>query len=196
MPTLPGASLSTPESRARLLEALLGHAKEHGVTVANGTRADEYGGGLYSREDRTVHISDHLRDSDQGLSTLAHELGHAEFDQTVLGRGMQSPLARGAAKAAPVIGVLIALAAGGSFQRRLAFSAGATALLQAPLLGSEITADVKGHRMLKEMGATPQQLALHRSEARRGVSTYTTPGLQGLGASLLTSGLAAGLSRS
>lgn len=190
---LPVEALLTPEARARLLEALLSRAKEHGITVERHQRADPHGGGLYSRPESKVVVSPKDEATDRGLSVLAHELGHAEFDKSMLGHAVQDPLVRGAAFVAPSIGALIAAAAEGSFARRLALSMGTVAALQVPLLTGEVVADIKGHQMLKEHGATPELLSLHRGESWRGVGSYLRPGVHGLGTSLLFSSMAHGI---
>ncbi len=184
---LPVEALLTPEARVRLLHALLAHAEEHGITVERHQSADRHGGGFYSREGAKVVVSPRDTDTDRGLSVLSHELGHAKFDKSMLGHFVQDPWVRGAAHMAPMIGAVIAAVAEGSFRRRLALSAGTVAALQIPLLSGEAVADIKGYNMLKEHGASPELLALHRKEMRHGLASYLRPGAHGLGASALFS---------
>lgn len=190
---LPVEALLTPEARGRLLAALLAHAKQQGVAVERHAKADQHGGGFYSRRDAKVTVSAKDEHTDRGLSVLAHELGHADFDKSMLGYIAQDPVVRSAAFAAPAIGMLIAAAAEGSLLRRLALSAGTVTALQVPLLTGEAMADIKGHHLLKEHGASPELLALHRGEALHGVSSYLRPGVHGVGASLLFSAMAHGI---
>lgn len=184
---LPVEALLTPEARARLLAALLETAKSHGVSVERDLSAKRHGGGFYSRQNKKITVSPDEEHTDRGLSVLAHEIGHAEFDKSMIGHFVQDPIVRSAAFAAPAIGMLIASVAEGSFLKRLAWSAGTSSALQVPLLSGEVMADVKGHRMLKEHGASPEMLKLHRGESFKGVRSYLAPGLHGLGSSLIFS---------
>ena len=190
MPMLPAESVQTPEARARLLEALMSHARQHQIAVERSDEADRYGGGVYRRSENKILLSKSLQPTDSGISNLAHELGHAELDETTLGQIIQNPLMRSAAYAAPAMGAIIAIAAKGNFARRAALSAGAAAAMQLPMLGSEMLADHRGRQMLIANGASPEMLAAHRQASVGGVTSYLRPGAKAVGISLLIAAMA------
>lgn len=189
MNLFPKLAVADDGSRKRLVEALMGRAKSKGINVNVTPEAAQYGGGAYFQDSRSVKVSPKSQESEDGPGTLAHELGHAEFDQSVLGRMVQSPLARAAAGMSVSIGAIIALTAEGNLARRLALSTGVVAAGQLPLLTGEGVAWYKGHQMMKEHGASPEQLAHLRSQAVRLGSTYLQPGATGLGGSMLLSAI-------
>lgn len=189
MSSAPMPAVADGGARKRLVKALMARAKEKGIPVNTTSEADEYGGGAYNQDDRSVNISPRMTGTDDGVSTLAHELGHAEFDQSHVGRFMQSPLARASAGISVSVGAMIALIAEGSLQRRLALSTGAVAAAQIPLLTGEGMAWYKAHQMMKEHGADPEQLSHLRSQALRLGSTYLQPAAIGLGGSMLLSAI-------
>lgn len=182
---VPAAAVADDGARKRLVKALLHHAKGQGIGVEYAPTS----GGVYDQKTRKVTVSPDHQGTEKGVSILAHELGHAEFDKSWLGRAVQTPLARAGAGVSLSIGALIALTAEGSLQHRLGLSTAAVALGQVPLLTGEGVAWYKGHRMLKEHGATPEQLARLRSDAVRYGSTYLQPAASGLGAALLLSAI-------
>jgi hypothetical protein len=183
-----GEVLQDGGARQRMTDALLSRAREKGTKVeynegtvgAHFDRAGDEGKPL-------VSLSKRLEGTDEGLSTLAHELGHAEFDKTTLGRVVQDGNVRAMSGFGPLIGMVIALIAEGNVARKATLSSLGVAASQAPLLAGEGVAWMKGHQMLKEHGATPDQLKHLRHEALRLGSTYLTPGAYGLGTALLTS---------
>lgn len=189
MSLLPKLAVADDGSRKRLVDALLHRAEGHGTKVEYTDEADAHGGGAYDRDSKSVKLSPRMRDNEEGLPTLAHELGHAEFDKGTLGRLVQSPLARAAAGMSVSIGAMIALTAEGNLSRRLAMSTGAVAAGQIPLLTGEAVAWYKGHQMMKDHGASPEQLAHLRSQALRLGSTYLQPAAVGLGGSMLLSAI-------
>jgi len=185
-----GEVLQDGDARKRVTEALLSHAKQQGTKVEY--TYNTVGGYFDPKGDQgkpLVAVAKHLEGTDEGLSTLAHELGHAEFEKSPIGRVVRSGTLRSLAGAAPLIGVVIAHVAEGNAVRRALLSASAVAAMQVPLLADEGVAWMKGHRLMKEHGATPQQLKHLRSEALRLGSTYLQPGAMGMGTSLLISAL-------
>lgn len=174
-----------------LLRLLTQHASSMGIEVEHHADADAYGGGGYLRKEHKVQVSPHEQGTARGSSLLAHELGHAEIDQSVPGRLLQNQYLRSAAAHAPTIGALIAVMAQGSFLRKLALSAGTAAALQVPVLSSEILADHKGRRLLEQHGAGVSTLATHEHESTRGVNSYLAHGMTRLGTSLLFSAASA-----
>lgn len=181
---LPKESLMDPEARARLTAALLSRAKDQDVTVRQYGRTIP-GRAYYDSTKRSIGVGESGTDYEPSL--LAHELGHAEFDQGTLGALIQHPISRAAATAATPIGFLIGAVAEGSLARRMALSGGVAAAMQLPLLTGEAVASIKGHRFLKEEGAPQEILDLHKKEMLRGFGTYLAPGARALtGAALGT----------
>jgi hypothetical protein len=192
---LPVAAVQTPEARERLLGALLARASAHGVTVEHSTDADRHGGAAYRQEGRKILLSGTGVHTDQEVSNLAHELGHAELDESALGRLVQDPILRSAAYWAPGVGGLIAATSSGGLVRRAALSAGAVAAMQLPMLGSEMLADRRGRKILEEHGASDAILATHQRESSSGVKSYLRPGVTGVTIALLISALAHSMSK-
>lgn len=185
MPALaPKEAVASTESRGRLVDALLQRAKKKNIKVEYTDEARQFGGGMFDRDTGDVKVDPELQNDH---SILAHELGHAEFDKTLLGRAVQSPVARGLSIPAMSIGMIIAATATGNLRQRLALSTGVVAAGQLPLLTGEGVAWYKGHKMLKEHGASPEELAHLRSEALRLGSSYLVPGAFGAGGSMLLS---------
>lgn len=189
MSLVPKASVADDGSRKRLVDALLHRAKTKNINVEVTDEARDFGGGAYDRDSRSVKIAPKVQEGSEGPSTLAHELGHAEFDRTALGRAVQHPTARMMSVNSIPIGVIISILAEGSLARRVALSTGFVAASQVPLLTGEGVAWYKGHQMLKEHGASPEELAHLRSEAVRLGSTYLRPAAAGMGGTLMTSAL-------
>lgn len=144
---------------------------------------------MYDRAGKRVVMAPrHLHGED--LSVLAHEIGHAEFDKTRLGFLAQSTLPRAAAGISITIGALIAVMAEGGLARRLALSAGTVAAAQVPLLLGEAEAWRRGHEMMREHGATEDQLAQLRHNAMHMGGSYLRPGIVGLAGATALSALA------
>lgn len=185
-----GEVLQDDGARKRLMDALVARGREGGAKVEF---TDKTVGGFYDRKGDEgkpmVGVAKHLEHTDEGLSTLAHELGHAEFDKSLLGRVVQDSEARGVAGMAPLIGAIIALVAEGNVARRAALGSLGAMASQVPLLTGEGVAWAKGHKMMKEQGASPEQLKRLRQRAVSDGSTYLAPGANGVGAALLTAAL-------
>ncbi len=193
MPSLmPTATVADDGSRKRLVSALLQKAKKDNVGIEYTEEADRFGGGAYNPDDKKVKVSPKLHGARDEASALAHELGHAEFDKSILGKIVQNPHARALSGVSVPIGMLVALTAQGNLARRIALSTGVIAAGQAPTLLGEGVAWAKGHRMLKELGAGPEDLAGLRSDAMRHGSTYLLQPnvVAGLGGSMMLSALA------
>ncbi len=183
MPQLPEESLLTPEARQRLVAALVAHAKGVGVEAVEHPNAARHGGGYYHRGDSQVGV--HSLDTDDGLRSLAHEVGHADFDQGAVGRFVQDPVVRWASSAGFGIGALVALVAEGSMARRMALAAGAAAAVQFPLLTGEAVASIKGHNLLKTHGAPQDFLDSYGKEMRGSFQTYLSSPLAHIGGAAL-----------
>ena len=195
MPKLvPTAAVADEDARKRLFEALVDRMKSKGVRVDLHDMAHIFGGGVYSREGMTkkgpqVMVGPNLANKTEGISILAHEAGHAEFDRELLGKLVQSKMLRGAAGMAIPIGTLIAATATGSLARRIALSAGTAAALQVPLLTGEGVASMRGHKMLEEHGASTEQLDHMKDMAVRAGSSYLIPGALSVGSALIFAAL-------
>jgi hypothetical protein len=121
-------------------------------------------------------------------SHLAHELGHAQIDQSRLGRLLQNPVTTlGANYKVPINEVAGALShVGGKWGRTLGpVTAGLTTV---PELLYEGAANLKGYQNLKEHGASPEQLEQGRKMMLSSMGSYGGRALQGLGAYMITSG--------
>ena len=188
---LPKESLLSPDARARLLSALLSRAKRNDVQVQQ-NEGSVPGHGWYSPSEKLITLGN--KGSDDEIPSLAHELGHVELNQGVVGRVIQSPLARGAAGDAWMIGGMIGAVAEGSLARRIALSGGVAAAMQLPLLTGEAVASIKGHKMLAEYGAPRELLDLHRKLMLKGFGTYLRPGAVGMAGALTGSTLGAVIS--
>jgi hypothetical protein len=95
---------------------------------------------------------------------LAHEIGHARFHESGLGKVLQNPYVRGGTT---IASPMAAYAAGRflpGWKAKALGITGAALGLNAPTLISEGVADYKGHKLLKELGATPEELSAYRSD--------------------------------
>jgi hypothetical protein len=168
---LPTESLLTPEARQRLVAALTAHAKGLGVDAVERHDAKRLGGGGYY--DRGAkRIGAHRLDTDDGVHSLAHEVGHADFDQGLLGSIVQSPIARAGSVMGLGIGAIVALVAEGSMARRVALASGAAAAVQLPMLTSEAMASIRGHELLKAHGAPQEFLDAYKKDLWGSFQTY------------------------
>jgi hypothetical protein len=96
----------------------------------------------------------------RAFNDLAHEIGHAELQQTLPGKLLQNPVTRGIyfTSTAPTI-FHGAFASPHSLpHQRLLRSALFNAILAGPTLASEGIASYKGYQKLKELGASSRQL--------------------------------------
>lgn len=164
-----------------LLKALERHAKEIGVDLHTdphvGARVGVYG---KNRDNQpAVRVDPMAYASAWGPGIVAHELGHAEFDKSSLGKIIQSTAARNASVVGLSIGAIIAMTSESNRAAKAAMGATAALLGSAPKLIGEATASAKGHRMLKDNGATPEQLRHARAAMAVGGGTYLAAALFG-----------------
>lgn len=176
-----------------LSDALKEHAKNRGLQIQEVPSGGHIVGRYYPKgtsREGTVELGDNLEHNKYGPGVLAHELGHHDLDQTTLGRLSQGALAR---VGLPVVGLsmgaLIAMTAEHNQNLRAAVAAGAVLLAHTPMLANEILASIKGHRILKDTGATPEELKDARTIMLLGGSSY-------LARSLGSAALAATLAKS
>lgn len=132
------------------------------VPINTDTEAENYGGGYYDNDTKSISTSTHDPES------LAHELGHASLDTSMLGRMIQHSINRKMFPWTPVAGAIAGvLAAKG--KKWGALLPVATA---GPTLLSEWLATRKGAERLEDVGATPQELAAYRKSLSDSFSTY------------------------
>lgn len=125
--------------------------------------ADDYGGGFYDTTTKTIGIG-----KGRDHESLAHELGHAEIDQSLLGKVIQHRLLHSLFPLTPVAGALggVLLSRGKKWGALLPI---ATA---APTLISEWLATRKGAKQLEDVGATPEELEAYRKNLATSFATY------------------------
>lgn len=159
------------------------------VPVHSSAFANDTGGGYYGHyagDNKNMHIG--ISDTDPNIHILAHEIGHAQFDDSLLGSIAQNRIARGIHTIAP----FIAMAAGpllGSKGTARALKSLVLALgLAAPTLLSEGVADYKGYKVLQQAGASEEELAQYIRTLTKPQATYLiSPAVAGLSAYLKTS---------
>jgi hypothetical protein len=124
--------------------------------------AKDYGGGYFDPEKKLIAVDK------KDFSVLAHELGHADLDKGLLGRMLQSRLARLAYMKSGIasIGAGILMAKGKKWGLLL------PALAVAPTLASEALATSKGRRLLDELKAGKRQLQKFENVTGKGMTSY------------------------
>jgi hypothetical protein len=122
----------------------------------------DYGGGFYDRKDKLIAVTNHDYES------LAHELGHAGMDESLLGKLIQHPVNRTMFPWTPVAGAIGgALAARGKKMGLLL-----PALTGLPTLLSEWLATRRGAERLEDIGATPEEIDTYRKNLGDSFATY------------------------
>lgn len=153
--------LKIADSKKSLLFSRL--RKESPVEVKRTQEAKELGGGYFDTAgDGHIGISDHRLDS------LAHEIGHAKNHQTIWGKFIQSIPAKLAYELSPLAGGIagIALARGKKWPLIIPVAA------VAPVLLAEALATNTGHKVLKKVKASPEEIAKYRANLRSSFATY------------------------
>ena len=146
-----GAQQSRNEKRAVSLEELRASSD---IPIREDDLAKYTGGAFYNRDsDGNPYIG---YSGDLSIPYLAHELGHAEFDKSRLGRFTQHPIARSLFPAAMVAGLAAGAVAPSRWKIPASMLVGT--LAGAPTLISEGVATYKGYQRLKELGADDAQL--------------------------------------
>jgi len=132
------------------------------------------GGGAYIpsvHPEEGIHEPSIIMDPDNpNANILAHEIGHAQFQESPIGKFMQHPISRGAQFAAPIA----AYAAGRYLptNKLKALGVAASLGLTAPTLISEGVADYKGYQHLKGLKATDEELSEYVSDLVGPQATY------------------------
>lgn len=154
------------------------------VPVRFDRRAKDYGGGFYHPSEDWIGI-----DKNEDADVLAHELGHAQFQKSLLGKITQSAPARLMHLASPLAGLAIGATVTGSAPARILKSLLVGLGLSAPTLISEGVATYNGYQSLKHLGADQARLDQYKKRIIPPQSTYLLNPLMASGASLLSSSM-------
>lgn len=118
------------------------------------------------------------------VDMLAHELGHKHLQNKKYLKYLQHP----AARALSPLGSMASFIAGVTHDddRSALTDAAIVGLPSVPLLAGEGYASYKGHKILRNAGATPAQLRLSRKNYLKALGSY---GVYGLGGAAINYGL-------
>lgn len=158
---LAGAAMKRGPETARLKALRKGLAEGDSAEVHHETMPDV--GPRYVRAGGKQHVG--LR-ADEDPAVLSHELGHAEFDRTTIGRVLQSPATQWLPMAGRVGGAVAA--ARGNVTIGMAIAA-ASAL---PILAYEGEASRRGIAKLRRAGATEEEVADAKARLLKAWGTY------------------------
>jgi len=149
-----------------LNEKTLRWAKDRGHTVVDDPRIL----GAFNPSTKKIHVSG------KDPNVLAHELGHAEIDRSRLGRMVQNKGTIIAGNLAPTAAGVGGVASGYQEAEDGRSRTGRDAALlggaHLPQLGYEAGASVKGHKILKGLGASKGDLSGYRRSVGRAYGTY------------------------
>ena len=108
--------------------------------------------------------------------TLAHEMGHAQFDESLIGRTVQNPYVRGlSSRLAPIAGAGVGYATGAATRSPLAGAAAGAAVSgigHLPTLLSEGMASMRAVDNLRAAGASDAQVAAAKRDMGKWLLTY------------------------
>jgi len=193
---------SKPNPDAQRLYREVASKVPEGVTVVldkNNRMLKRYGGGVYGVGDLVSKVlkaelpkGDVIVVSRQDPVTLAHEAGHAAFNESLVGRVLQSRVARGAAGLAGA-GALAAGAAGGAKLGPLGgalLGASVPFLLSSPTLIGEAVASHKGVERLREAGMSEEQIDKAKKQLTDAFFTYAKQPLRAGAGGALVGGVA------
>ena len=127
-----------------------------------------WGGNGYYYPSKNYIVLDNTRNP----YTLAHELGHAELQKSNMGALMQGRIPRIVHNVSPVIGTISGYHMTGGSRERALKSLILALGLSSPTLLSEGAASYKGHEILQEHGATPEELAEYDKQMTAAFSSY------------------------
>lgn len=116
-----------------------------------------------------------MTSKDKDPTTLAHEMGHAQFDEGTIGKVMQNPYVRGSAPALGLgAGMMLGSAAGMSAGALAGAAVGGAlgAAGHVPTLVGEGMASMKAVDNLRAAGASEQQVAHAKRQMGRWFLTY------------------------
>jgi len=136
------------------------------VPVRPDSRAARHGGGYYTKE--MIGIDPARADT----SILAHEIGHAKNDEYALGRLVQHPALRRMHNLSPLLALGIGSQLEGKGTARALKSLAVALGLSGPTLAGEAAASYHGYKLLKDLGATDEELHKYVKRLVRPQSTY------------------------
>jgi hypothetical protein len=138
--------------------------KSSPVPVRIDSEADRYGGGYFDQAKKEIGLSE------KNFTSLAHEVGHAQLDEHLLGRIIQSRIARLAYTMTPLaaMGAGMLLAKGKKWGLLLPIAT------VAPTLISEHMATDRGGRQLEKLRASPDQIREYKDTLAKSFKTYLT----------------------
>ena len=123
-----------------------------------------YGGGYFDQVNKEIGLSE------ESYMVLAHELGHAHLDQSLLGRIMQHPSVR--ILGSPLLSTISGLGAGLLMAKGKGWGILLPTALSAPTLLSEYLATKIGGKKLEELGASEEHQKEYRSFMRPAFLSY------------------------
>jgi hypothetical protein len=138
--------------------------KKSPVKVLVTPDAVHYGGGYFDQAKKEIGLSE------EKFESLAHEVGHAQIDEHLLGRLIQHQVVRGASSIIP--SALAGIGAGILMAKGKAWGLLLPAALSAPTILSEVLASHKGKTMVEAEGGNAEQVQRYRGKMREGLSTY------------------------
>jgi hypothetical protein len=159
-PSRPNLTKEQLARRAALWTSLRGRSP---VPVnIDSAEAQNYGGGFFHTGNKDITVGE------GDWESLAHEMGHAELDQHVLGRLIQSGIARTAHHLTPVGGAL----GGALVARGKKIGLLIPLLMAAPTVLSEYLSTQRGQAHLEQVGATPEEIDGYRIGMVDGLASY------------------------
>lgn len=163
-----GEKIPIDKANARIFTLLF---KGSPVKIRVTPEAAKFGGGYYDQVKKEIGISEKHYD------TLAHEIGHAKVDQHIIGRIIQSRVARVASGIVP--GVLAGIGAGLLVAKGKKWGVLLPSVLAAPTILSEALATREGRKLIEEYGGTQEQKDQYRAKMREGLMSYLMTPLLG-----------------
>src|SRR5262249_20943279 len=121
------------------------------------------------QEDKAKKIKQHIGLSEKDYRTLAHEMGHAAFDKTLVGKMLQNGVAY---RLLPAAAPVAAMAAGAQWAKGNKGPALIPAAAVLPILATEATASLKGDKMLRGLKLTPTEQRKYRLKMLKAYSSY------------------------
>ena len=170
-------SSAAPTQYEKLVESSPVPVQPHGDAPKHG------GGGFVAKDYKDIKGPSIITDPDKpNANLLAHEIGHAQFQESPFGAAMQHPGARALRYAAPPA----ALAAGRFLPggKAKALGVGAALGLTAPTLIGEGAASYKGYQHLKDLGSSDEELSQYLKDIALPQAGYFASPLLAAGAGL------------
>lgn len=173
---LTSMDISKEKGKKDLYDKVEGKAHREAVPVINDPKKEGYGSSYYNPKFDTIHLADHSRDN---YATLSHELGHRHY---IAGEGkgigkLAHKVALPATMLSTVSGIGLGIHSGlksgenESLWNKTKHIIVPT-MLGAPLLAAEGFASHKGIKLLKEAGASKEQLKSAKKQLGSSLGTY------------------------